>query len=101
MRIGSVTAVLAALWLAAAPAPAGEAAAAPPPAPPAGGPAGAARPGAAAARPALWVLEDRDTRVVLLGTTHSFERGFRWRSRRLEQAIAEADELVVEVAEDQ
>ncbi|HEX8193001.1 MAG TPA: TraB/GumN family protein [Allosphingosinicella sp.] len=56
---------------------------------------------AAAARPAIWMVEDRDTRIVLFGTTHSFERGFRWRSAALERAIAQADELVVEVAEDQ
>jgi hypothetical protein len=49
----------------------------------------------------MWVVEDRDTRIFLFGTTHSFERGFRWRSARLERAIAEAGELVVEVAEDQ
>jgi uncharacterized protein YbaP (TraB family) len=47
------------------------------------------------------VVEDGDTRIFLFGTTHSFGRGFAWRSAALERAIAEAGELVVEVAEDQ
>ncbi|HZF96160.1 MAG TPA: TraB/GumN family protein [Allosphingosinicella sp.] len=51
--------------------------------------------------PAIWVVEDRDTKIFLFGTTHAFEHGFCWRSRPLELAIRDSQELVVEVAEDQ
>jgi uncharacterized protein YbaP (TraB family) len=68
-------------------------------------PAPAPQPGqraaaAAAPRPAIWLLEDRDTKIYLFGTTHVFERGFRWRSERLERVIREADELVMETADE-
>jgi uncharacterized protein YbaP (TraB family) len=56
---------------------------------------------AATAAPAIWVVEDRDTKIFLFGTTHAFEHGFCWRSRPLELAIRDSRELVVEVAEDQ
>lgn len=52
-------------------------------------------------RPAIWLLEDADTRIYLFGTTHIFERGFRWRSERLDSVIAEADELVMETVEEE
>jgi uncharacterized protein YbaP (TraB family) len=92
MRIEGVRWALAALLcLAAAPSLAAQAPPAqPPPAACAGDPA-----------PAIWVVEDGDTRIFLFGTTHSFEHGFCWRSRPLELAIRESEELVVEVAEDQ
>ena len=54
----------------------------------------------AAPRPAIWLLEDEDTRIYLFGTTHMFPRGLRWRSARLDAAIAEADELVLETADE-
>ena len=54
---------------------------------------------AAAPRPAIWLLEDEDTRIYLFGTTHLFARGFQWRSPRLEAVIDEADELVMETAD--
>ena len=55
---------------------------------------------AAAPRPAIWLLEDEDTRIYLFGTTHIFERGLVWRSARLEEVIREADELVMETADE-
>lgn len=91
MRIGKVKGLLALLCLAVTPASAAQAAPS----------QSAPTMRAAAAAPAIWVVEDRDTRIFLFGTTHSFERGFRWRSAAVERAIAEAGELVVEVAEDQ
>jgi hypothetical protein len=56
---------------------------------------------AAEPRPAIWLLEDADTRIYLFGTTHIFERGFRWRSPRLDRVIREADELVLETADEE
>jgi hypothetical protein len=55
---------------------------------------------AAAPRPAIWLLEDADTRIYLFGTTHMFERGLAWRSARLDAVVREADELVMETADD-
>lgn len=56
---------------------------------------------AAAPRPAIWLLEDEDTRIYLFGTTHVFPKGFSWRSARLEAAIREADELVTEISDEE
>ncbi|HYG29004.1 MAG TPA: TraB/GumN family protein [Allosphingosinicella sp.] len=56
---------------------------------------------ASAPRPAIWLLEDADTRIYLFGTTHIFERGLNWRSPRLEAVIREADELVMETADEE
>jgi uncharacterized protein len=46
--------------------------------------------------PAIWLVEDEDTRIYLLGTIHVLPAGFRWRSERLDGILAEADELIVE-----
>ena len=65
---------------------------------PAGAPeaAASARP---APRPAIWLLEDEDTRIYLFGTTHILPATFRWRSERLNAIVLEADELVMETAD--
>jgi len=55
---------------------------------------------AAEPRPAIWLLEDEDTRIYLFGTTHMFERGLAWRSARLDAIVREADELVMETADE-
>jgi uncharacterized protein YbaP (TraB family) len=49
-------------------------------------------------RPALWLLEDEDTKIYLFGTFHILPPGFKWRSAAVNGAIAAADELVVETA---
>ena len=91
MRRAGVTWLLAALCAAASPALAAEAAQ------PRSAPADCGD----AAAPAIWAVEDGDTKIFLFGTTHNFEHGFCWRSRALELAIRDSAELVVEVAEDQ
>jgi uncharacterized protein YbaP (TraB family) len=50
-------------------------------------------------RPAIWLLEDSDTKIYLFGTVHILPPGFRWRSPALDRVIAAADELVVETYE--
>jgi uncharacterized protein len=61
------------------------------------GPAALAQPsGASAPRPAIWLLEDADTKIYLFGTTHVFPASLRWRSPALDRVIAQADELVME-----
>ncbi|MFN3726056.1 MAG: TraB/GumN family protein [Allosphingosinicella sp.] len=51
---------------------------------------------APAPRPAIWLIEDEDTKIYLFGTIHVFPASLDWRSARLDQVIAEADELVME-----
>lgn len=52
-----------------------------------------------APRPALWVIEDRDSRLFLFGTIHTLRPEDTWRDQRIEGAFSESRELVVEVAE--
>lgn len=47
-------------------------------------------------RPAIWLIEDEDTKIYLFGTVHVFPASLNWRSARLNQVIDEADELVME-----
>jgi hypothetical protein len=101
-KIGLLPALIAALGLALS-----TAAAAPATAPAARAeaakPDGAAAPRAALAadpRPAIWLLADDDTRIYLFGTIHMLPPGLRWRSAAFERVVREADELVLEVAED-
>ena len=63
----------------------------------AGASAASAQP--AAPRPAIWVIEDSDTRIYLFGTVHVFPAALRWRSAALNRIIAEAGELVMETPE--
>lgn len=51
-------------------------------------------------RPAIWLLEDEDTRIYMLGTIHILPPGFHWRSPEIERLVGEADELVVETYDD-
>src|SRR5690606_5646768 len=44
--------------------------------------------------PAIWLIEDEDTRIYLFGTVHVLPEGFRWRSPRLDAIVEEADALV-------
>lgn len=46
--------------------------------------------------PAIWLVEDEDTRLYLFGTVHVLPQGFRWRSALLDEIIDDADELIVE-----
>lgn len=50
-------------------------------------------------RPAIWLIEDADTKIYLFGTVHAFPASLRWRSAALNRVIAEADELVMETPE--
>lgn len=57
---------------------------------------GAAAP--AAAEPALWVLKDHDSTIYLFGTVHYLKPDTQWRSKKIDKAMAESAELVLEVA---
>ena len=88
MKSAAAAALAGVLWLA-QPA----FAAAPPPAEPQLGKAAEPHPG-------LWLLADEDTRIYLFGTVHILPPNLAWRSAAFERAAADADELVLEVAED-
>ena len=63
------------------------------------GACGSAAPAAPQAKPALWKLSDPDTTVYLFGTVHVLPKEIVWRTPRLDQAVASADELVLEIAD--
>lgn len=50
------------------------------------------------ARPAMWLAEDADTRLYLLGTMHILPRGTDWDGFAVGDAVAAADELVMELS---
>lgn len=52
----------------------------------------------AAAEPALWVIRDHDSTLCLMGTVHVLRPGTSWREGKVEAALAEAQELVLEAA---
>jgi uncharacterized protein len=54
---------------------------------------------AKAARPAMWKVADADTTVYLFGTIHLLPKGQGWRTPAMDEALAGADELVLEVAD--
>jgi uncharacterized protein YbaP (TraB family) len=53
------------------------------------------------ARPALWQVSDRDTTIYLFGTIHLLPVNYQWRTRKLDQAVASSQELVVETIVDE
>lgn len=56
---------------------------------------------APAARPALWEVSDRDTRIFLFGTIHLLPTNYVWRSAKLDQAVRQSQQLVVETLLDE
>lgn len=51
-----------------------------------------------AAHPALWKAYDADTTIYLFGTIHALPATTKWQSAKIDAAIAQSDELVLEVA---
>ena len=50
------------------------------------------------AQPAMWLVEDADSQIYLLGTMHALPRGTDWDDGAVGQAIASADELMMELS---
>ncbi len=50
------------------------------------------------AKPAMWLVEDADTRIYLLGTMHALPRGTDWDDGKVAAAIGAAGELVMELS---
>lgn len=69
------------------------------PVPAAAAPVAAAQPGEP--RPAMWLLADADTRIYLFGTVHVLHPSLRWRSAALNRVVREAQELVLELDDEE
>lgn len=54
----------------------------------------------AAADPAVWVVRDADSTIYLLGTVHVLRPDTVWRTSAIDRALADADELWIEVEAD-
>jgi uncharacterized protein len=52
---------------------------------------------AAPAKPAMWKVSDPDTTIYLFGTVHVLPRDVKWRTPRFDRVLASADELVLEI----
>lgn len=53
------------------------------------------------ARPALWAVSDPDTTVYLFGTIHLLPSDLKWRAPKLDQAMTNSQQLVVETIIDE
>ena len=53
------------------------------------------------ARPAMWMVSDRDTEIYLFGTVHLLPPGTQWRTRKFDKAANDAGTLVVETIIDE
>ena len=53
----------------------------------------------APARPAIWKVADPDTTIYLFGTVHVLPPRIDWQTPRLKDTLASADELVLEIAD--
>ncbi len=50
-------------------------------------------------RPAIWLLADADTRIYLFGTVHVLHPELRWRSATFDRIARDAQELVLELTD--
>jgi uncharacterized protein len=48
------------------------------------------------AKPALWQVSDGDTRIYLFGTIHLLPSNFAWKSAKLDAAVDQSQQLIVE-----
>ena len=51
------------------------------------------------AKPALWVVKDKDTTIYLFGTIHLLRPGINWYQGPIKKAFESADTLVLEIAD--
>jgi len=56
---------------------------------------------APAAKPAMWMLSDKDTTIYLFGTIHLLPKGTEWRTAAFDKAAISASDLVVETMIDE
>jgi uncharacterized protein YbaP (TraB family) len=60
-----------------------------------------ARTPAPSARPALWQVSDRDTRIYLFGTIHLLPENYAWQSAKLDKAVRQSQQLYIETMVDE
>ncbi|WP_231728094.1 TraB/GumN family protein [Sphingopyxis sp. H050] len=53
------------------------------------------------ARPAMWLVEDADTRIYMLGSMHALPAGTDWNKGKVAAVVASADELMLELSPQQ
>jgi uncharacterized protein YbaP (TraB family) len=53
------------------------------------------------ARPALWQVSDPDTTIYLFGTIHLLPDNFHWRTPKIDQAVQQSQQLIVETIVDE
>lgn len=51
----------------------------------------------ALAAPPIWVVEDEDSTIYMMGTVHMMREGVNWRSADFDAVLAEADEIWLEI----
>ena len=56
--------------------------------------------GAAQAEPAVWVVQDADSTIYLLGTVHMLRPATEWKTPAVKQLVADSTELWLEFAEE-
>jgi hypothetical protein len=54
-----------------------------------------------AAHPPMWLVRDADTMIILIGAVHQLPPDLDWQDARVERAVADADELWLELAPDE
>jgi uncharacterized protein len=55
----------------------------------------------ASGHPALWAVSDSDTTIYLFGTIHLLPDNFQWRTPRIDQAVQNSQQLIVETIVDE
>jgi hypothetical protein len=58
---------------------------------------GSAAPAAPQAKPAMWKLSDPDTTIYLFGTVHVLPERLQWRTKKFDETVTGAKELVLEI----
>lgn len=53
--------------------------------------------GSALAEPALWAIKDQDSTIYLFGTIHVLKPDTKWRSPRIDKALADSGDLTLEI----
>ncbi|MDB5429277.1 MAG: hypothetical protein JWP35_393 [Caulobacter sp.] len=53
----------------------------------------------AAAEPALWVIKDADSTIYLFGTVHLLRKDVVWKSAKIAKAMADSQDLTLEIAD--
>lgn len=56
---------------------------------------------AALAKPAMWIVRDADSTILMFGSVHALPKGLDWTPAELSRALAQADDLWFEIPNDE